>query len=130
LWRRAAGKTRQLSPPAHPVVETCHTYDAAEAAEGAPVPTTEAKKLASSVTRSKQEITEDFSSIGGTWPPRPPKKRPGATTTQYHKEDPKGERISFPGSTYFYPPVVCGQYFGAGFVIMCCVCFILTSLQI
>jgi hypothetical protein len=82
LWRRAAGKTRQLSPPAHPVVETCQTYDAAEAAEGAPVPTTEAKKLASSVTRSKQEITEDFSSIGGTWPPRPPKKRPGATTTQ------------------------------------------------
>lgn len=52
------------------------------AAEGAPVPTTEAKKLASSIARSKQEITEDFSSIGRTWPPRRSKKRPGATTTQ------------------------------------------------
>jgi hypothetical protein len=82
LWRRAAGETRQLSPPAHPVVETRQTYDAAEAAEGAPVPTTEAKKLASSIARSKQEITEDFSLIGGTSPPRRPKKRPGATTAQ------------------------------------------------
>jgi hypothetical protein len=64
------------------MVEIRQTYDADEAAEGAPVPTTEAKKLASFVARSKQEITENFSSIGGTSPPRRPKKRPGATTNQ------------------------------------------------
>lgn len=49
--------------------------DAAEAAEHAPVPTTEAKKRASSVAMSKEEIVDDFAAIRGTRPPRRPKKR-------------------------------------------------------
>ena len=49
--------------------------DAAEAAERAPMPTTEAKKRASSVALSKEEIVDDFAAIRGTRPPRRPKKR-------------------------------------------------------
>jgi hypothetical protein len=46
------------------------------------VPTAEAKKRASSVALSNQEIVDDFVAIRGTRPPRRPKKRPRTVQRQ------------------------------------------------
>lgn len=33
------------------------------------------------------------------------------------QDEPKGEKVSFPRSTCFYHPVVCGQYFASRYVL-------------